>query len=172
MEDMTTCEFIIILELLNITQDELANLLCINVRTVRRWIKNAEKITGPAQQAMRAWLKLHTIGMSWRPDGIDVLPIAIDNLKDIIFKTRNDLINLDGIIQKVEASGGPSTPWLVNIKKRMATCGPVWVQFCLNDDKTAFSPTCYGRSDKEPNIHRDMHLISDSYYLINMALKN
>lgn len=56
---------------LGITQVETARLLLVNDRTVRRWCKNPGTLSGPAEKAIEAWLRLKRIDMPWRPDGKD-----------------------------------------------------------------------------------------------------
>ncbi|MDA1101716.1 MAG: hypothetical protein O2967_22370 [Proteobacteria bacterium] len=74
---------------------------------------------------------------------------------------RRHAINLDALIQKVEARGGPAAPWHVDLKKRQATLGPVWVSFypLVNG---GFSPASYSRSDDHPDLKRDWTLLEDA----------
>ena len=52
---------------LGLSQTEGAVLLGVAPRTLRRWLEG-EEIPGPAEQAIRAWIKLHDRKLPWRPD--------------------------------------------------------------------------------------------------------
>jgi transcriptional regulator with XRE-family HTH domain len=57
------------LALLGLSQVDAAELLGTNSRTVRRWVEDDhDAIPGPAEQALRAWARLHRAGGAWRPD--------------------------------------------------------------------------------------------------------
>lgn len=73
MMGITIFELKNIISELKLTQQEVANLLRVNIRTIGRWIENPSKITGPAKQTLLAWQKLNRYGWPWRPDGIDIL---------------------------------------------------------------------------------------------------
>ena len=64
---MTSPELRLTLSRLELTQAETAQLLGVAPRTVRRWL-DGEDIPGPAEQALRAWIKLHDRNLPWRPD--------------------------------------------------------------------------------------------------------
>lgn len=66
-------DFLKDLDELGLTHVDAAKLLSVNVRTVRRWAKNPDKIPGATEKVVQAWLRLYRIGMSWRPDGLDVI---------------------------------------------------------------------------------------------------
>jgi hypothetical protein len=66
----------------------------------------SERIPGPAQQALRAWLKLHRLGQHWRPDG---LPLQH--------------IDVAAAIERVRAraqGGGRATSWDIDVENRLA----------------------------------------------------
>ena len=53
---------------LDLSPAEAALLLCVTPRTVRRWL-DGEEVSGPAEQAVRAWIRLHERRLPWRPQG-------------------------------------------------------------------------------------------------------
>ena len=72
------------LQLLGLNPVQAARMLGVGLRTMRRWTDIGEPeqgasaaaqgragqgadIPGPAEQALRAWLRLHRLGLSWRP---------------------------------------------------------------------------------------------------------
>lgn len=81
---MNISEILEAIDELKITQTTLAQLMSVNARTVRRWIANPAKLPKTVEYALQAWLKLNRIGMPWRTDGIDVVPIDLDEIKRII----------------------------------------------------------------------------------------
>jgi len=52
---------------LDLSPAEAAQLLSVSPRTVRRWLEG-EEMPGPAEQAIRAWVRLHERHLPWRPD--------------------------------------------------------------------------------------------------------
>jgi hypothetical protein len=145
---------------LGLTQTEGAQLLGVAPRTLRRWLED-EDIPGPAEQAVRAWLKLHDRKMPWRPDSAS---IADDN-QDQIGKIRQHGIDLSEIISSVEARGGPQMPWAVDKPRSRATFGPMEVTFYALPNGS-FSPANYTRKDQHPDVERDRSLIEDAIYCI------
>lgn len=164
-------DFLKTLNELGLTQTEAAKLLSVNVRTVRRWAENPEEIPGPAEQALQAWLRLHQIGMPWRPDGVDIILSDPDEIADQIARHRNHAIALDTILKGVKERGGPATPWQVDLEKRVATLGPMRVGFYLLYNG-GFSPSTYSRADCTPDLYRDKALLEDAYACIAFAIAN
>jgi hypothetical protein len=165
---MTKRELLDHLQRLGITQAEAALLLSVSDRTVRRWAEAPAEIPGPAEHVLRAWVRLHERGIAWRPDG---LPIGEDKPEEIaqqIALYRGHAISLDSLIRRVEARGGPTVPWEVNVEAGEAILGPVWVTF-YRLPNGGFSPQSYGRSDREPDFTRDRLLIEDAYVCIARA---
>lgn len=166
---MTKQEFSQVFIDLALTQEEAAKLLSIHVRTIRRWAENPREISGPAQQAFLAWRRLEQLGIPWRPDGVD---LVVDNPVELakqITLYRNHAMQLDALLQKVQERGGPATPWQVDLKKRVATLGPLRVGFhsLLNG---GFSPGYYRRTDCKPDLERDKALLEDAYACIASAI--
>lgn len=52
---------------LGITQQELAWCLCVDDKTVRRWVSAKTAIPGPVDRAVRAWSLLQAHGVDWVP---------------------------------------------------------------------------------------------------------
>lgn len=145
-------------------KDEAARLLGVNPRTFRRWIDGSQEIPGPAEQAINAWVKLNELGLNWRPDGISL------NQTDgqLIAAHRNHAIELANILERVTNRGGPASPWIVDMEKRRATLGPLRLSF-YHLKNGGFSPSFYSRSDCDPNLERDKHLIEDAIACIAKA---
>jgi len=74
-------QLLVILNELDLNQLDLARLLSVNVRTVRRWL--ADKIPKEVEFTVLAWQKLHRLNMPWRPNSIDILSESIPS--DVIF---------------------------------------------------------------------------------------
>jgi len=145
-------------------KDEVARLLGVNPRTFRRWIDGSQEIPGPAEQAINAWVKLNELGLNWRPDGI---ALAEPDGQSIAAH-RNYAIELADILERVTNRGGPASPWIVDMEKRRATLGPLKLSFYPLKNG-GFSPAFYSRSDCEPNLERDKHLIEDAIACIAKA---
>jgi hypothetical protein len=139
---------------------EAAQLLGVAPRTYRRWL-DGEEVPGPAEQAIRAWLRLHERRLPWRPDSAAIA----DDDRDQITRHREHAINLSGIIARVEAGGGPRTPWTVDRQRSRATLGPMEVTFYTLTNG-GFSLGNYTRKDGNPDVLRDRELIEDAAYSI------
>lgn len=145
---------------LDLSQTEAAQLLGVAPRTFRRWLEGDE-IPGPAEQAMRAWLRLHDRRLPWRPDSAS---IEEDN-EDQIARHREHAIVLSDIIARVEARGGPRTPWVIDRERSRAILGPMQVSFHTLANG-GFSLASYTRKDGYPDVERDHDLIEDAAYCI------
>ena len=58
---------------LGLTQKEAAKLLSVNIRTMNRWVREEQQITGPAKQTFIAWLRLKRHNLAWGP-WVDLRP--------------------------------------------------------------------------------------------------
>jgi hypothetical protein len=143
---------------LGLSQTEGAQLLGVAPRTLRRWLEG-EEIPGPAEQAVRAWIKLHDRKLPWRPDSAAIA----DDDQDQITGHREHAISLSDIIARVEARGGPQMPWVVDRQRSRATLGPMEVTFYTLANG-APSLANYTRKDKYPDVERDRSLIEDAAY--------
>jgi hypothetical protein len=162
---MTGNEFGQYLQRLGLSLGEAAQLLSVTPRTVRRWL-DGEEVSGPAEQAIRAWIRLHDRHLPWRPDSASI----IENDQDQIARHRAHSINLDDLLARVEARGGARLPWTVDWDRGQATLGPMEVSFykLLNG---GFSLGTYRRKDGDPDVERDREIIEDAAFCIAQALK-
>lgn len=140
---------------------EAAQLLGVTLRTYRRWL-NGKEIPGPVEQAVRAWLRLHDRRLPWRPDSTAIA----ENDQDQIARHREHAISLSDIITRVEARGGPRTPWAVDRQRNRATLGPMEISFYTLANG-GFSLGNYTRKDGSPDVQRDHELIEDAAYCIS-----
>jgi hypothetical protein len=162
---MTEPELRQLLARLELSQNEAAQLLGVAARTVRRWLEG-EEIPGPAEQALRAWIRLHEWNLPWRPDAESI----VDDDQDQIARHRAHAIRLDELLAGVEARGGPRVPWLVDRGRQIATLGPMEVSYykLLNG---GFSLANYRRKDGEPDVQKDWEAIEDAAFCIAQAMK-
>lgn len=167
---MTSTEIRACLDRLGLSQADAAKLLSVSPRTVRRWSEEPAEIPGPAEQALRAWMRLDRLGLPWRPDCVAIGENDPEKIAEQIARYRQHAINLDALLLKVEARGGPAAPWHVDLTKRQATLGPIWVSFypLVNG---AFSPAFYRRGDVHPDLARDWTLLEDAFACIANAIK-
>lgn len=158
----TAIQFRASLTELGISQTEAAQLLSVTPRTVRRWVDETDAlaIPGPAEQALRAWLELHRLGLPWHPASDDVQQIERH------LKHATELCEL---LHRVEARGGPAAPWVVDLDRSRATLGPMEVSF-YHLQNGGFSPQSYSRTDEHPDQKRDWPLIEDAFACIAKAI--
>jgi transcriptional regulator with XRE-family HTH domain len=150
------------LRALNLTQAEAAQLLGVSNRTVTRWCGNAEEVSGPAEAALRAWRRLNERHLAWRPDSVCI----VEDDTERIAIHRQEAINLDEILRRVEERGGPKLPWTVKLAESEATLGKVHVSF-YKLHNGGFSLSVYSRRDGEhPDVKRDWPLIEDAIFCI------
>jgi hypothetical protein len=162
---MTRQEFDHHLHVLGLTQAEAAHLLSTGARTVRRWAEDPSKMPGAAEQALRAWVRLHQRGLAWRPDGT----VLASGDEEAIARHRQHAIDLDALLERVRARGGPAAPWRVDLERCFATLGPIKVHF-YRLRNGGFAPQTYSRADAAPDPQRDWQLIEDAFACIAEAL--
>jgi transcriptional regulator with XRE-family HTH domain len=162
---MTVLELKEILDRLKLTQVEAAKLLGVAPRTLRRWLEG-EDIPGPAQQALRAWMKLAARRLAWRPDSVSI----VDDDQQQIDLQRAHAIELDEVLTKVERRGGPRMTWTVDKEHCYANFGPMEISY-YRLHNGSFSPGFYRRSDQLPDRQADWEFIEDALYCIAMALR-
>lgn len=151
---------------LDLSAAEAAQLLGVTARTVRRWL-DGEEMTGPAEQALRAWIRLHDLHLPWRPDSASI----IDNDQTQIALHRKLALDLAALMSRVEARGGPRlSAWTVDRDRGRAVFGPIEVFFykLLNG---GFSLATYTRKDCDPDVQRDAEIIEDAAYCIALSLR-
>ncbi len=151
---------------LGLSQVAAARLLSVDPRTVRRWVENPAEISGPAEQALRAWHRLHEYGLPWSPDGVDL----IESDPEQIALHRLHTLELDTVLEKVKKRGGPAAPWVVDLNKGKAILGKIEVTF-YKLPSGGFTPQSYKRGDDiEPDVERDWSLIEDAFACIAKAI--
>lgn len=158
-------DFTSLLNELGLTQTEAGRLLAVDARTVRRWIENPADVPGPAEQALRAWLTLHRMGLPWAPDSVDLVKVDYEQ----IALHRAHVIGLAALLEKVKQRGGPSAPWQVDLDLRRASLGPLQVSF-YRLSNGGFSPQSYRRKDGPTDLARDWYLIEDAFSHIAQAI--
>jgi hypothetical protein len=167
---MTNVEFETYLQELGLTQTEAARLLSVNGRTVRRWVDGTVEIPGSVEQAVRAWIRLEELGLAWRPDSEMIGAEATETLAQQIAAYRKHALDLDSLLRRVKARGGPAAPWVIDLAKRRATLGPIEVTFYPLTNG-GFSPCAYARRDRPPDQQRDWPLIEDAIACIANAIR-
>jgi len=160
---MSNQEFLEHLSALNLGLAEAAQLLGVSERTARRWAEG-ESVPGPVEAALRAWRRLDAQCLPWKPDSISVF----QNDQDQIRRIREHDQLLDSLMREIEARGGPSTYWAVDLVKQRATLGPAEVSFHTLR-QGGFSPTTYRRVDRAPTDD-DRPEIQDACYCIAQAI--
>lgn len=162
---MDRAEFDQSLTYLGLSHTELAELLDVTARTTRRWSDEPGEIPGPAECAIRAWVRLQKMGLAWRPDGVAIGERDPAGISEQIKKHVRHSLDLDQLIERVKARGGVETPWTVDLAKRQARLGPTIVTFypLVNG---SFSPASYTRRDRAPDLNLDWRLIEDALFSI------
>jgi transcriptional regulator with XRE-family HTH domain len=150
------------LQALGLTQTEAAHLLGVSARTMTRWCAGGEEVPGPAEAALRAWRRLEQRHLAWRPDSVSI----VEDNAERIASHRQEAINLDDILRRVEARGGPNPPWVVNFPGSEANLGRIHVSF-YKLRNGGFSLSVYSRRDGvRPDLQRDWSLIEDAVFCI------
>lgn len=162
---MTSEQFNQYLLRLGLSPGETAQLLSVSLRTIRRW-QDGEEIPGPAQQAIRAWVRLHERHLPWRPDSISIT----GDDQDQITRHRSHTIDLDAVLERVEARGGANAPWTVDWDSCRASLETMEVSF-YKLQSGSFSLGTYRRTDSAPDTTRDRTMIEDAVYCIAKALE-
>jgi hypothetical protein len=162
---MTAQQLATCLRDLDIEQPEAAQLLDVDPRTVRRWL-DGEAVPGPVEQAFRAWLRLHKLGVAWRPDSVSIF----EDDQQQISAHRLHAIELDEILERVKARGGPRLPWHVDRIKCRASCGKMEVTF-YKLTNGGFSLAQYRRTDIQPDVRRDRELIEDATWYVAQEMR-
>jgi hypothetical protein len=151
------------LKRLSLSEAESARVLSVNPRTVRRWVEGSTVVPGAVEQALQAWLRLESLRVPWRPEGV---PIWEEDQTKLLCDHSKELSQL---IQKVENRGGPAAPWEVDLDRRKASLGPIEVRFHVLINES-FSPSWYSRRDGPSDLKRDWRLLEDAFYCIAKAI--
>jgi hypothetical protein len=158
---MTPSELAGSLAFLRLPQAEAAQLLGVAPRTERRWL-DGEAIPGPAEQAFRAWRRLHERNLAWRPDSESI----VEDDQEEIARLREHAIGLGMVVARVEARGGPRLPWLVDRRADRAVLGTMQVSL-YRLPNGSYSLGAYTRRDgATPDVKRDWEFIEDAWYCI------
>jgi hypothetical protein len=81
---------------------------------------------------------------------------------EMIARHRQHALDLDALLRRVEARGGPAAPWQVDLDRGLATLGSLTVSFYKLRNR-GFAPQSYRRSDdQEADQRRDWLLIEDA----------
>lgn len=160
---MSNHEFVEHLSALKLSFPEAAQFLGVSDRTARRWAEG-ETVPGPVEAALRAWRRLDAQCLPWKPDSMSIFRNDQDQIRRI--REHDDL--LDALMREVEARGGPSTYWAVDLARQRATLGPAEVSF-HKLQQGGFSPTTYRRLDRTPTDD-DRRDIQDACYCIAQAI--
>lgn len=165
---MTSIELDQHLSRLGLNQTEAAQLLGVAPRTVRRWFEG-EDVPGPAEQALRAWLRLRQHNLPWRPDSL----VIFENDQQQIGLYREDAVALSKMLSNVKARGKALLPWVIDLEKCRACLGgsaeiEVWFYRLPNG---GFTLSSYSRGDKPAHIRRDLELIEEAAFCIAKELK-
>ena len=152
---------------LRLSQTAAASLLGVSPRSVRRWLEG-EEIPGPAEAALRAWRQLEMRGLAWRPDSVTLF----EEDQERIAVYRQEAMNLEALLERVDARGGPRLPWKVDLSAGQATMEWASLSF-YKLQNGGFSPSVYRRSDQSstPDIKDDRELIEDALYCIAIAFQ-
>jgi len=145
------------LETLGLKQSDAAVLLQVAPRTVRRWQKGEQEIPGTVADLLKAWCQLEKAKLPWTADMESILRGDDDQLH----RHQDYAQELAALLRRVEARGGPSAPWRIDLKKHSATLGPMTVVFYALANG-GFSPAHYRRADAALDWHRDRNLIEDA----------
>ena len=162
---MSKAELRLTLIRLELSLADAAQLLGVTERTFRRW-SEGEEVPGPAEQALRAWVRLHDRNLPWRPDEESI----VRDDQDQIARHRANVVRLDEILARVEARGGPRVPWSVDRGRQIARLGPMEVSY-YKLASGSFSLANYRRKDGEPDVERDWEAIEDAAACVAWAMK-
>lgn len=146
-------EFLDCLNELGLSQIEAAKLLSVTPRTLNRWAEKPHEISGPAEQALRAWMCLQRHYLSWRPDG---------------YAIEGDAEMLDKVVKKIGKKGGSKLPWKVDKEKGILKLESIWVKF-YEFPNGRLCISSYGRTDKQVTkqvFEDDKDVFEDAVYAI------
>src|SRR5258708_24590001 len=80
------------------------------------------------------------------------------------------MIDLNAVLERVEARGGAKAPWVVDWDSGRASLETMEVSF-YKLQSGSFSLGPYRRTDSPPDTARDMPMIEDAVYCISKALE-
>jgi hypothetical protein len=167
---MSKTELASALRTLRLSAKEAGALLSVDPKTVARWLAGDVDVSGPAEQALRAWLRLESRRIPWRPDGLPLSIMSAEEIEEQNRLMREEVVVLDQVIELVQQRGGPAAPWRVDLARCEAElAGTMYVHF-YRLPNGGFTPSSYRRTDKEPDYERDLPLIQDAIACIAEAV--
>jgi hypothetical protein len=107
--------------------------------------------------------------LSWRPDSLAIGEGDPADIAREVVAHRNHAIELNSLLDRVKARGGPAAPWIVDLVRRRADLGALSITFYAAANGS-FSPQGYSRSDIDPDLQRDWHLIEDGLATVAAAI--
>lgn len=135
-------EFAECLDKLKLSQIEAARLLSVTPRTINRWVSNPHEISGPAEQALKGWLRLQHYNLPWRPDMEDIISDEHDSiLINSIKNTHCDITD-----NKLKGMNFMDLPWQVDFVRQIAVLETWKVYFCISEHEDEPSIGCIGFS--------------------------
>jgi hypothetical protein len=167
---MTKAELAACLEELQLAPKEAALLLGVDPKTVGRWLAGEIAVPALAERALVAWRRLDKANVPWRPDERTFRVMRRDEIDDQLRRLREHMVELDEVLEIVRQRGGPAAPWAVDLKSNRAVlAGTMTVSF-YRLPSGGFSVATYRRTDKEPDIQRDLPLLQDAVACIADAI--
>ncbi len=165
-------EFLNYFSQLQLSPVELARLLSVTPRTIHRWMEKPEEISGPAEQALHAWLTLKKYNLPWRPDCVNLPFLSDAELAKQIALHRLHAIGVENIIEKVMVRGGLSLPWQVDLDKGRVKLERVIEVMFHEVHGGFFDLTGYRRIDNGPIAYTDnQYLIEDAIFALHWKLR-
>lgn len=117
---------------------EFAQLLDVDIRTVKRWASGQSELPGAVETTLVAWKRLNNLGLPWRPNAFDIHNLHPDQLA----KLRAHNFELSEALRRAEKRGGPKLPWEVDLGRGRARLNGVFVSF-YRLPNGSFSPQSY-----------------------------
>ena len=94
----------------------------------------------------------------------------MNEIAEKIAAHRRHAIELDALLQRVAARGGPILPWVVNLGEKRADLESMSVSF-YRLANGGFSPSVYRRNDDiGADLERDWPLLEDAFACIANAI--
>src|SRR5712692_3360169 len=93
-------EFVEALRKLRLSPKEAARLLSVDPKTTARWLDRTVEVPGPAEQALRAWMRLEEMRLPWRPWEC-LIGMSDKEMAEQIRSLREHNLELDAILRRV-----------------------------------------------------------------------
>lgn len=167
---MEAAELVALLRELRLTPKRAGEYLSVDPKTVSRWLGGETPVPGPAEQALRAWLRLERRRIPWRPDGFPISIMSAEEIDEQNRLMRQEVIVLDQVLQIVKERGGPAAPWRVDFDRCEAELADTMFVHFYRLPNGGFTVSSYRRTDKDPDYDRDLPLIQDAVACIADAI--